>query len=118
MALPVPRPYSRQAQVETYDRRRQQFIDAMRRAGMTEAQIRARLAVVTRRRNQLRQYIREEIRTPALGTLRELHGSVPTQRAELQTRMIERDESFLSFMEAMDDLGIGYDEAINTWFSP
>ena len=85
---------------------------------MSEAQIRARLGVVTRRRNQLREYIREEIRTPALGTLRELHGSVPAQRNELQTRMIERDESFLAFMEAMDDLGIGYDEAINTWFSP
>ena len=85
---------------------------------MTEAQIRARLGVVTRRRNQLRQYIREEIRTPALGTYRAMHGSVPAQRSELQARMIERDQSFLAFMEGMDDLGIGYDEAINTWFSP
>ena len=114
----MPRPYSRKAQIDTYNRRRQQLIDAMRRAGMTQAQIRARLGVVTRRRNQLREYIREEIRTPALGTLRGLHGSVPTERSELQMRMIERDESFLAFMEAMDDLGIGYDEAINTWFSP
>ena len=85
---------------------------------MTDLQIRARLAVVTRRRNQLRQYIREEIRIPALGTFRGLHGSVPTQRSELEMRMIERDQSFLAFMEAMDDLGIGYDEAINSWFSP
>ena len=118
LALPVPRPFSRLAQVETYERRRQQYIETMRRAGLTEAQIRARLAVVTRRRNELRRYIREEIRVPALGTLRELHGSNLRERAELQTRMIERDDSFLTFMEAMDDLGIGYDEAINSWFSP
>ena len=54
LQLAVPRPYARKAQIETYERRRQQFIDTMRRAGMTPGQIRARLGVVTRRRNQLR----------------------------------------------------------------
>ena len=51
LELPVPRPYSRKAQVETYNRWRQLFIDTMKRAGMTTGQIRARLGAVTRRRN-------------------------------------------------------------------
>ena len=106
------------AQELVYNERRREFIETMQRAGLSEAQIRARIGAVTRQRNDLRRYILSEVRGPLLGDRAEFHGSDPDQREELARLKRVRDQSYLDFIAGLADLGVDEDEAINFWFSP
>ena len=118
MALPRVRPYTRLIVVELYERRRTELVDALTRAGYNERQIRARLGWLTRRRKELDRWIYDEVRLPLLGRRAGFTGRDPDQRRELATLMEERDQRFLDFIDALDEVGVGYDEAVNYWFSP
>ncbi len=47
-----------------------------------------------------------------------LEGSNPDHRSLLAGMMRDRDPRWLDYLDAAEDLGVDYDEAADTWFSP
>lgn len=115
-ALPTQREYTRLALKDIYRVKRSALIEALARAGLSPASIRARLGWITRRRNKLREDIATR-RVTILGTTL-LHGSDPDQRRILATMIRERDERFLRFAQDMRQMTLEWSEIVNEWFSP
>lgn len=57
-------------------------------------------------------------RSNPVGKDQELHGSSPTSWIVLKSMIKSRDRRWVAFLEAAEEYGMSYGEAVDEWFSP
>ena len=116
--LELPSKPRRLKQVELQATRRRELVATLDRAGFSEASIRARIGWITRRRNARGRTL-ADAQARALGRAAPLHGGVSRENWNvLRAHLTQVTSEFQSYIEDAEDMGVGYDEAVDRWFSP
>ena len=107
-----------QQQKDLRKKRRRELVATLERAGFSDASIRARIGWITRRRNQRGRTL-ADAQARALGRTTPLHGGESRENwTTLRGHLTAFSPEFQSFIEDAEDMGVGYDEAVDRWFSP
>lgn len=102
-------------QHELFNQRRAELVESLRRAGRSDASIRAILGWIKRRHKQKLRTL-AQIHTQILG--REAHGSSREDWYVLRAHVTRDSRQFRRFVDEALERGFSYDEAVDAWFSP
>lgn len=116
----VPR---NEARADTFEKKKKALVAALKRARIPESAIRATLAQITRRRNVARTRLAED---RLLATRRAFDATKRNKDEDarladlsiLKKMLREEDKRWLKFLATAKDEGLGFDEAVDEWFSP
>lgn len=98
-------------------KRKEELVLALRAAGYTEAEIRSRLAVITKRRRKRARSL-AQIQAEALGADEPVHGRERENWYVLYRHLMRRSKAFRRYLDEATDQGVDYEEAVDRWFSP
>jgi hypothetical protein len=102
---------------ELLQTRYQELVETLRRAGYSEPEIRSYIHRLSRRRRR-RDRTLAELQADALGQTTPLQGSIRTNWYVLRSHITFDTPEFRRYIDEAAELGVGYEEAVDRWFSP